>query len=76
MLRQSLTLAACGLVAGFALAFAMVRLIENQLYETRTSDPLTLATVAGMLVAIALVAALLPARRATRVDPIAALRSE
>jgi len=76
VLRQSLTLAACGLVAGFALAFAMVRLIENQLYETRTSDPLTLATVAGMLVAIALVAALLPARRATRVDPIAALRSE
>ena len=76
VLRQSLTLAACGLAAGFALAFAVVRVIENQLYETKTSDPVTLAAVAGILVAIALVASLLPARRAMRVDPIAALRSE
>jgi putative ABC transport system permease protein len=76
VLRQSLTLAAGGLGAGFVLAFALTRLIENQLYQTSANDPFTLAAVAGILVAIALVAALVPARRATRVDPIAALRAE
>ena len=76
VVRQSLTLAACGLAAGFALAFALTRLIEAQLYQTKPGDPMTLAAVAGILVSVAVVAALVPARRATRVDPIAALRSE
>src|SRR5687768_18282229 len=75
VLRQSLVLAGCGLAAGFALAFALTRLIENQLYQTRTNDPMTLAAVAGILVSIALVAALVPVRRASRVHPIAALRA-
>jgi len=76
VLRQSLTLAAFGLAVGVGLSFALTRLIENQLYQTRTNDPITLTAVAGILVTIALVAALVPARRATRVDPIAALRAE
>ena len=76
VLRQSLALAACGLGTGFLLAFALTRLIESQLYQTSANDPFTLSAVAGILVAIALVAALVPARRATRVDPIAALRAE
>jgi putative ABC transport system permease protein len=76
VVRQSLTLAACGLAAGFALAFALTRLIAAQLYQTKPGDPMTLAAVASILVSVALVAALVPARRATRVDPIAALRSE
>jgi predicted permease len=76
VLRQSLTLAACGLGAGSLLAFALTRLIQHQLYQTSTNDPFTLAAVAGILLTIALVAALVPARRATRVDPIAALRAE
>ena len=76
VLRQSLTLAACGLAAGLVLAFALTRLIEHQLYQTSANDPMTLAAVAGILLGIALAAALVPARRAVRVDPIAALRAE
>jgi ABC-type lipoprotein release transport system permease subunit len=59
------------LVAG-----AATRLLTDQLYETQPLDPLTFGSVTVLVLAAALVAALVPARRATRVDPIVALRYE
>jgi putative ABC transport system permease protein len=76
VVRQALALGAGGLIAGLGLAFVLTRFIEAQLFRTTPNDPATLASVAGILLAIALVAAFVPARRATRVDPIGALRSE
>ena len=76
VLRQSLLLASCGLLVGLGLSLVLTRFIQGQLFEMTKTDPATLASVACILMAIALVAAFVPARRATRVDPIAALRAE
>jgi putative ABC transport system permease protein len=76
VLRQSLVLATCGLVAGLSLAAALTSYIEAQLFQTSRNDPATLASVAGILVIIAVLAAVVPTRRATRVNPIIALRAE
>ena len=57
-------------------ALATARLLSGLLFDVSPSDPPTLATVSGMLLAVVLVAAYFPARRATRVDPMVALRSE
>jgi putative ABC transport system permease protein len=65
-----------GIVVGIAAALALARLIASLLYGVRPSDPLTLVTVAFLLTAVATAASLLPARRATRVDPMIALRCE
>ncbi len=65
-----------GLAAGLAGAAALRRLIESQLYGVSPLDPAVLATVAALLAAVALAACLVPARRATRVDPVTALRQE
>ncbi len=67
---------ALGLAAGLAVAAGLRRLIESQLYGVSALDPAVLAAVAGLLAAVALVACLVPARRAMRVDPVVALRDE
>ena len=65
-----------GLGIGIGSAFAVGRLIASQLYEVSAHNPALLAGSTLLLAAIALIACLLPARRATQVDPIQALRTE
>jgi ABC-type antimicrobial peptide transport system permease subunit len=67
---------AVALVAGIVIAAAATRLLASQLFGVSTIDPLTFATVPILLGVVALVACYLPALRASRVDPIVALRAE
>jgi len=73
---QGLRLALIGIVAGIAGAFVLSRILARFLYGVGAADPLTYAFVAALLFAVALLASYVPARRATRIDPISALRSE
>jgi putative ABC transport system permease protein len=73
---QGLKMVLIGLAIGLAGAFALTRLISSLLFGIGTKDPLTFAGVAGALALVALLACYLPARRATKVDPIIALRYE
>jgi putative ABC transport system permease protein len=65
-----------GVVVGTALTLAAGRLIASMLYDVKPSDPLTLLAVGGVLLGVAVAAALVPAWRAARVDPVIALRSD
>jgi len=65
-----------GLVIGLAAAVAMTRVLANLLYEVSPTDPLTIAAASATLVTVGVAAALLPAMRAARVDPIRVLREE
>jgi len=65
-----------GVLLGLACALALSRLLASQLHAVSPTDPLTYALLAAAVVAVALLATWLPARRATRVDPQAALRAE
>jgi ABC-type antimicrobial peptide transport system permease subunit len=76
VLRHGLALAATGAVIGLVAAAALTRLMSSLLFGVRPVDPVTFAGVAVLLVAIALLACWLPARRAMRIDPIEALRWE
>ena len=76
LFREGIVLAAIGTAIGLAGALAAGRLLSSFLFDVRASDPLTLAAVAILLLAVAALATYLPARRALRVDPIAALRTE
>jgi putative ABC transport system permease protein len=76
VMRQSIFLTTLGLVVGLALAFGVTRALANALYEVSASDPVTFAAVALILAAVAFLASYVPARRATRVDPVVALRYE
>jgi predicted permease len=76
ILRETMGLVIIGLVAGAGFAYAAARLITNQLYGVAPNDPLTLAVAVGLLLLVALSAAFLPARRASRLDPMVALRQE
>jgi len=75
VLRQGARLAIAGLVLGLAAALALTRLIAGWLYGVSPMDPATLATVAGLLLAVSLAACALPAWKAARIDPVAALRA-
>jgi putative ABC transport system permease protein len=72
---QSLALAAVGIAAGACGAWGLTRLMQKLLFGVAPSDPLTFAAVAGVLTLVATAAALLPALRATRIDPAIALRA-
>jgi ABC-type antimicrobial peptide transport system permease subunit len=76
IVRQGFSLAAAGLVAGIAGAFALTRLMRSLLFSVSATDPLVFGSIVALLAAIALVACYLPARRAARVDPMVALRHE
>ena len=73
---QGLRLAAAGVVIGVAGSFALTRVIASQLVGVEATDPATFAAVAGAFLVIAAVACAVPALRATRVDPLVALREE
>jgi ABC-type antimicrobial peptide transport system permease subunit len=74
--RQGLTLVVIGLVIGVAGALAAGRVLSSYLYQTAPRDPLIFAGVAAVFVVAGVVACLIPARRATTVDPLIALRAE
>jgi putative ABC transport system permease protein len=76
VLRQALVLAVVGVALGLAGAFALTRLISNLLFRVSANDPVTFALVAGLIAAVAFIACYIPARRATKVDPLIALRNE
>ncbi len=74
VLRQAITLMAMGILAGAVGAWAAGRLLGSLLYGVSASDPLTFAAMVGLLTAVAMAAAYFPARRASMVDPMTALR--
>jgi putative ABC transport system permease protein len=76
VLGSGFTLAAVGIVTGLIAALALTRLLSGLLHGVTAADPLTFATVAAGLFTVALLASLAPAWRATRVDPVVALKSE
>jgi predicted permease len=76
VLGHGLRLTIIGLAAGLAAAFALTRLLQTQLFNVKPTDPVTMASVVGIIAAVALAACYVPASRATRVDPMVVLRDE
>ena len=78
--RQTLTLVVIGIAVGLPMAWIVGRLASRQLsgmlFELTPTDPITMAAATSLLVLVAMCAGLMPARRAARIDPIAALRNE
>jgi putative ABC transport system permease protein len=76
ILCEATQLAAIGILAGLIGAAIVTRVLQNMLYGVRPDDPVTFAVVAILLAAVALLASFIPAQRATKVDPVVALRYE
>ena len=76
ILREGAVMAAIGLVVGGIAAIPLSQLIAGLLFDVKPVDPVTIVFAAFLLVAVALAAALVPARRATTVDPMIALRGQ
>jgi len=76
VLRQGMTMAGIGTLIGIVLAFLLFRGLHSMLYGVRSTDFTTMGSVSALLLAVAFVASYVPALRATRVDPVVALRQE
>jgi putative ABC transport system permease protein len=76
VLKQGMLMVFSGVALGLAAAWMLTRLMSRLLYEVSATDPATFASIAVLLIAVALFACFIPARRATRVDPLEALRYE
>jgi putative ABC transport system permease protein len=76
VVRQTVLMIAIGVVGGLAGAFGLTRLLKNYLWQVSPTDPITFISVSIGLVLIAVLACLVPTRRAVRVDPTVALRYE
>jgi putative ABC transport system permease protein len=76
ILTRALVIAAAGALAGVIITVPAVRVLRGMLYGVTSYDPLTAAAVVAILLAVTLAASYLPVRKATRVDPIVALRND
>jgi len=76
VMRDGAVLVVAGLAIGLLAAFGAMRVLRGQLYEVTATDPLTFVVVAALLCVVALAACYFPARRATKIDPMAALRHD
>ncbi len=76
VLTEGLSLALWGLLAGGIAAIGVMRMLQGELFGVQIWDPVTYVSVAVLLMAVAALASLIPARRATRVEPLQALRYE
>jgi ABC-type antimicrobial peptide transport system permease subunit len=76
ILRRGLVQLAIGVTLGLAGAFGVGRILQSQLVRTGPNDPITLASITLLLVIVGITACLWPARQATRLDPVTALRYE
>jgi putative ABC transport system permease protein len=75
-LGEGMRMVVLGLVAGLIGAAALTRFLRSLLFNVTATDPIVFAAIAALLAAVALLACYIPARRATRVDPLVALREE
>jgi ABC-type antimicrobial peptide transport system permease subunit len=75
VLRRGLALALAGIAIGAAGAFALTRILSSLLFHVTPTDPAAFLAIAGLFLLVALAASYLPARRATRIDPMSALRA-
>jgi putative ABC transport system permease protein len=73
---RGMSLTLIGVALGLAAALALTRVMRNMLFEVSATDPVTFALIALLLLSVAFIASYIPARRATKVDPLIALRSE
>jgi putative ABC transport system permease protein len=76
VLRQAITLALIGLAAGLPASWMAARAMQGLLYDVQSSDPATFGAVLALLAAVVVLAGYVPARRASRIDPVAALRTD
>ena len=76
MIRQALVLSCIGMVVGLIAALVLTRAMRALLFEVTPLDPISFAISLGLLAGVAVLASYIPARRATKIDPLAALRYE